>query len=87
MYLASTCSISAIVCPVSSLGLWISSLNLTYTILLQVSLFLSNSRFVLIIELLDNCLKGFLDAANISTSSRPLASSESKLYVPDEGSV
>ena len=56
-YLAFTNSFSAIICPVSSPGLWISSSNLTYTILSGKFLSLSGSRFVLTFELHDNSLK------------------------------
>ena len=44
-------------------------------------------RTVLLFELHVNCLMGFLDTAIISSSSPPLALSESKFYVPDKESV
>ena len=66
LYLAFTCSFSAIICSVISPGLWIPYLNLTHYILLNISLSLSGSRFVLIHELQDNSLKSFLDTAIIS---------------------
>ena len=59
-------------------GLRISSLSLTRAILLEISLALSDSRFVLMFELHDNSLKGFPDTAIISRSSPPFALSQSK---------
>ena len=61
------------------------SLSLTHTIL--IFLLLSGSRFVLMFELHDNSLKGFVDTAIISSFSPPFASSLSKRYVPDDGFV
>ena len=86
LYLAFTCSFNAIFCPVISPGFRTSSLNLTQTILLKISLSILGSQS-LMFELHDNSLKGFLDTAIISSSSPQLASSNSRLYVPDEGSV
>ena len=74
LYFAFTGSLSAIFCPFSSPGLWISYLKMTHNILFKTSLSLSGSRFVLTFELHDNLLKKFLFSAIISSSSPPFMS-------------
>ena len=68
-------------------GLWMSSLSFTHIILFTIFMSSSGTRFVLTFELHDSSLNGFLETAILSSSSPPLISCMSRLYVPEDGSV
>ena len=87
LYLALTCSFSAMICPFISPGLWMSSFSFTHTILFTIFISSSGTRFVLTFELHDSSLNGFLETAILSSSSPPRTYCTSKLYVPEDGSV